>query len=180
MSKLIEKQLNSTSVFDGVLLHVKKDEIELPNGRKSVREYIKHPGAVCVIPIDGDGNVIIERQYRYPVGEILIEIPAGKLNSREEDPEDACRRELREETGYVAGKLTYLGFFYPSPAYTDERIYMYMAEELSLGERELDDDEFIDVERIPFETLYGEVIAGNIRDIKTQACVLRAKELLKE
>ena len=171
---LIEKKLNSVKVFSGRLLNVYSDEIELPNGNKSSREYIMHVGAVCVVALTDDNKVIVERQYRYPMHEVTLEIPAGKLDSKEEDPLDAAKRELKEETGAVADKMTYLGKFYPTPAYSDEVIHMYLATGLTFGETHPDEDEFLETERIPLETLKDMVMRGEIPDSKTQVCVLRA------
>ena len=118
---LIETCAASKLVFDGKILHVYVDDINLPNGGKGFREYIKHIGAVAVLPITDDGNVICVRQYRYAVGQVTLEIPAGKLDSVDENPDDAVRRELREETGAISGKLTYLGLYYGSPALLSEK-----------------------------------------------------------
>ncbi len=128
-----ERKLSSDIIFEGKLLHVYKDSVMLPDGNTSHREYIRHVGAVCVVPITENDCVVVERQYRYPIGRITLEIPAGKLNSREEEPEKAARRELMEETGAEAGELIYLGEFYPAAAYSDEKIHMYMARELTFG-----------------------------------------------
>lgn len=111
MDNLFEKQLSSENVYKGRLLDVYCDEIELPGGNKSTREYIKHVGAACVVPVDKNGNVIIEKQFRYPFGKILIEIPAGKLDSKEEPHLQAALRELKEETGFAAEEMVYLGEF---------------------------------------------------------------------
>ena len=178
LEALEEKTLSSSSIFDGKVLHVRFDEISLPNGRAATREYCHHNGAVCVIPITDEGEVICVRQYRYPFHEDLLEIPAGKLDSPEEDPNDAVRRELREETGALAKSFTYLGKYYPSPAILDECIYMYMAEGLSFGETEFDDDEFIETVRISLESLVEMILDGKIRDGKTQICALRASMML--
>lgn len=175
---LEEKTLSSSSIFDGRVLHVRFDEISLPNGNTSTREYCHHNGAVCVIPITDRGEVICVRQYRYPFHEDLLEVPAGKLDTPEEDPNDAVRRELREETGALAKNITYLGKYYPSPAILDECIHMYMAEGLSFGETEFDDDEFIETVRIPLDSLVEMVLDGKIRDGKTQVCALRASIML--
>lgn len=175
---LEEKTLSSSPIFDGRVLHVRLDKISLPNGKMSTREYCHHNGAVCVIPITDQGEVICVRQYRYPFHEDLLEVPAGKLDSPEEEPNDAVRRELREETGAIAKSLTYLGKYYPSPAILDECIHMYMAEGLSFGETEFDDDEFIETVRIPLDSLVQMVLDGKIRDGKTQVCVLRASMML--
>lgn len=175
---LEEKQLISEKVFDGRLLKVYSDDIVLPNGAKAYREYIKHVGAVCVVPITDDGKVIVERQWRYPMGKVLLEIPAGKLDSKEEDHESAARRELREETGAIAKDMIYLGELYGTPAYSDEVIYMYLATGLTFGERELDEDEFLTVETIPLADLVDEILQGNVPDAKTQAAILRAAAYL--
>ena len=170
---LTEKTLSSRAVFDGTLLHVCRDTVRLPNGRPATREYIRHVGAVCVVPLTKEGDVIMERQFRYPIGEVLFEIPAGKLNDKTEDPESAARRELREETGITAGKMTFLGCLYPTAAYSDERIGMYLAEDLTFSEAALDEDEFLSVERVPLTVLVKEILAGRVPDAKTQAAVLR-------
>ncbi len=173
--RLEEIMLSSEKKYDGALLHIFRDTVQLPNGKSSVREYNRHVGAVCVLPLDRDGSVILERQYRYPIGDVLLEIPAGKLNSKDEDPEEAGRRELEEETGIHAGKMTFLGFFYPAPAYSDEKIHMYLAEDLTQSKPHLDADEFLDVIRMPFSELIREIDAGRVADIKTQAAALRVK-----
>ena len=169
---LIEKKINSTNVFSGKLLKVYSDEIELPNCNKAVREYIMHVGAVCVVALTDDNKVIVERQYRYPMHEITLEIPAGKLDCKEEDPLEAAKRELNEETGAVADKMTYLGRYYPTPAYSDEVIHMYLAEGLRFESQSLDDDEFLTFELVPISELADEIMAGNVPDGKTQAAVL--------
>ncbi len=169
---LIEKKLNSTNVFSGKLLNVFSDEIELPDGNKAGREYIKHVGAVCVVALTDDNKVIVERQYRYPMQEVTLEIPAGKLDSKNEDPLEAAKRELKEETGAVADKMTYLGKFYPTPAYSDEVIHMYLAEGLHFEEQSLDDDEFLTVELIPVTELADAITADKVPDGKTQAAIL--------
>ncbi len=167
-----EKKLEGNNVFSGKLLDVYCDEIELPDGNRAGREYIKHVGAVCVVALTDDNKVIVERQYRYPMHEVTLEIPAGKLNGKDEDPLLAAKRELREETGAVADNMTYLGRFYPTPAYSDEVIYMYLAEGLHFGEQSLDDDEFLTTELIPITELAERIMAGEIPDGKTQAAVL--------
>ena len=176
---LIERQLDSKLIFDGRILHVYDDTVSLPNGHTASRELIRHVGAVCVLPLTDDGNVIVERQYRYPVGRVLTEIPAGKLDSKQEDHESAARRELREETGCVADKLIDLGVFYPAPAYSDEAIRMFLARGLHMGAQDLDPDEFLNVEYVPLEDLVRQVLAGEIPDVKTQSAVLRVYTMLK-
>ena len=171
---LKERQTASELCFDGKILHLYRDDIELPNGQPAEREVIRHVGAVCVIPVTDDGMAVMERQYRYPVDEVILEIPAGKLDSKAEDHEAAARRELEEETGYHAKELIPLGKFYPACAYSDETIWMYLAKGLELGDRHLDDDEFLDVELIPLKELVKQVLAGEIPDAKTQIAVLKA------
>ena len=168
----IEKTINSENVFSGKLLNVFNDGIELPDGNKASREYIKHVGAVCVVALTDDNKVIVERQYRYPMHEITLEIPAGKLDSKDEDPLEAAKRELREETGALADRMTYLGKFYPTPAYSDEVIHMYLAEGLSFGDQSLDDDEFLTIDLVPISELADRILQGDIPDGKTQAAIL--------
>jgi len=177
---LTERRLDTRPIYDGKILHVRLDTVELPNGKTATREYLEHGGAVCVLPLLADGTVLMERQYRYPMEQVILEIPAGKLDSPGEDPEKAARRELREETGALAGELTSLGMFYPTCAYSSEAIHMYLAREITFGERELDEDEFLNVERIPLAELARAVLAGEIPDAKTQAAVLKVYCMLQK
>jgi ADP-ribose pyrophosphatase len=179
MSNLVEKQLSREEIFRGVALHVVRDEILLPNGKKSIREISLHNGAAAVIPILPDGRVIMERQFRYAHGKVMLEIPAGKLDTPDEPPLDGAKRELREETGAVAEKYTYLGAIAPSPALINEVIHIYMAEGISFGEKHLDEGEFLDVEYYTLDELYEMVMKGEITDAKTQIAILKAHELLK-
>lgn len=169
-----EKCTGSELLFDGRIIHVYKDSIELPNGKPAFRELIRHVGGACIIPITDEGEVIVVRQFRYPYARMLIEIPAGKLDSKNEDHRTAALRELREETGCSCKKLTYMGQMYGSPAILDEVIYMYMAEGLTEGELDLDEDEFVEVVRIPLDELYQMVLDGKILDAKTQIAVMKA------
>lgn len=170
---LTEKQLDSQNVYNGRLLHVFRDNIVLPNGHKSTREYIKHPGAVAVVAIDSKNRIAVERQFRYPFSAELLEIPAGKLDYEGEDTLSAAKRELREETGIIADTFEYLGPFYPTCAYSTEIIHLYWARGLSFGDRELDNDENINVEMMDFEKFTGMVLSGQVQDGKTQAAVLQ-------
>jgi ADP-ribose pyrophosphatase len=172
--ELVEKEISSEPIFEGKMLRVYCDTVELPNGDSSTREYIRHNGAACVVPLTDDGRILMVRQYRYPVGQTTWEIPAGKRDSREEDPFDTARRELKEETGAEASEWILLGDYYPAAAYTDENVVMYLAKGLSIGDKHLDSDEFLNVEAVPFETVVSEIMAGKIPDGKTQAAVLRA------
>ena len=176
--RLRETQTASEEIFNGVVLHVKRDTVRLPNGNSAVREVIRHIGAVCVIPVLENGDVVMERQYRYPLDRVILEIPAGKLDAADEDRFSAIQRELREETGYTAGNWTEIGPLYPAPAYSDEYITMYLARDLRRGERHLDEDEFLDVHTVPLRDLVEDVMAGKIADAKTQICILKAARIL--
>lgn len=177
MSNLKEEFLTREQIYSGKVLTVVKDEVLLPNGEKSIREICLHDGAVCIIPLTDDGRVIMERQYRYAHGRVFFEIPAGKLDTPDEDHEDAARRELREETGATAERITFLGRVDTTPALISEKIYMYLAEGLHFGERELDEDEFLDVEQVPLEDLVKMVMNGEICDSKTQIAILKVARI---
>ena len=180
MNNLEEKFVKREEVFGGKVLHVVKDTVTLPNGEEAHREMCLHIGGVCVLPLLDDGRVIMERQYRYPHGRVFLEIPAGKLNYKGEDTLSAGQRELREETGAVAKKYTFLGQIDTTPALIDEKIHVYLAEDISFTEQELDDDEFLDVEYIPLKTLYKMVLDGEIQDAKTQIAILKTTALRPE
>ena len=171
--ELLETGIESERLFSGAVFNLEVDRVKLPNGRIATRELIRHKGAVAIVPLFPDGTVAVEAQFRYAVGRIMIEIPAGKLDAPDEDREAAARRELREETGLSAGKLICLGDYFGSPAIVDERITLYLATELSEGERDLDDDEFLSVKRIPLEELTDAIVRGEITDGKTQAALAR-------
>lgn len=175
---LYEDYVSTEEIFDGKILHVIKDTVKLPNGNTTYREVIRHIGAVCIIPVTDDNEVIIERQFRYPPAQVTTEIPAGKLNDKHEDRLLAAQRELREETGITADKWTDLGEFYGAMAYSDERITMYLAQGLHFGSQQLDDDEFLEIDKIPLATLVEDVMAGRIVDAKTQTAVLKAARIL--
>lgn len=172
--KLKESLLSSKEIFDGLVLHVFDDTVSLPDGQNAPREVIRHIGAVCIVPLWNDGTVTMERQYRYPVGKVLWEIPAGKLDSKQEDRLEAAKRELKEETGLTAGRWTDLGLFYPAPAYSDEAITLWLAEDLTQGDQSLDDDEFLDLFRIPMQDLLDAILTNEICDAKTQMGLLKA------
>lgn len=176
--KLIETFVSGETVFDGKLLHVHRDVVALPDGKTANREYIRHQGAAAVVPLTAEGDVIAVRQYRYPLGRVTLEIPAGKRDPGE-DPAVTAARELSEETGCEPGELIELGTLCPSVAYTDEVIWMYLAEGLHFGESHVDDDEFVDVVRIPLDDFVAMVMDGTIADSKTQAAILKTKFLLE-
>ncbi len=173
MSNLEEKQLERENIYSGHIVNLVRDKVLLPNGNEAVREVCLHPGAVAVLPLLDDGRVVMERQFRYPHGRVFLEIPAGKLNSQSEDILEAAKRELREETGAVAERYTELGVMIPSPAILAEKITLFLAEGLSFGDRELDEDEFLDVELIPLKELYEMVMRAEIEDAKTAVAVLK-------
>ena len=174
--ELKETTLSSEKIFDGRILHIRRDTVRLPNGGEDFREIVDHPGGVCVLALDSRNRALLVSQFRYPYEKVLWEIPAGKLEVGE-DPARAAIRELKEETGAVAGEFTSLGELYPSPGYCGEIIRMYFARELTFGETHLDEDEFLNVERFPFGQLVERVLSGEIRDAKTIAAVLKAKLL---
>ncbi|MBQ6066200.1 MAG: NUDIX hydrolase [Clostridia bacterium] len=178
--ELTEKQIASELIYDGKIITLYRDDVLLPNGKTGVRECIRHVGAVCVAPVTDDGRVVLERQFRYPFGSVLTEIPAGKLDGKEEDPESAARRELREETGAQAEEMIFLGDYYPTCAYSDEVIHMYLARGITFGERSLDEDEFLNVQLVSLEEAVADVLNGTIKDGKTQTTLLKAYLWLKE
>ena len=175
--ELTEKKLRQVNSYSGIIVDVTLDQVELCDGHRAFREVVHHPGGVTVLPLDDEGFVYCVRQYRYAHGVVMLEIPAGKLDSKEEDHVEAALRELREETGAVAEKYTDLGYLLPSPAVLSERIRMYLAEDMSFTECDPDDDEFLNVVKIPLDELYGMVMRGEIEDAKTQIAVLKVWEL---
>lgn len=174
MSHLTEKFLSSEVVFEGNLLNVFADKVELPNGKVASREYIKHPGAVAVVPITQEGNIVLVRQYRYPIGNVLLEVPAGKLD-KGEDPDTCAFRELEEETGYVAKSIKRIASIYTTPGFTDEVIHLYIAENLTLSNPHPDEDEFLDVEIYSKEEIKTMIADGRINDAKSMLALLLAK-----
>lgn len=174
--ELQETRLSSEKIFDGHILHVRRDTVRLPDGGEAFREVVDHPGGVGVLALDDQNRALLVSQFRYPYEKVLWEIPAGKLEYGE-DPEQAAIRELKEETGAVAGEFTSLGELYPSPGYCGEIIRMYFARELTFGETHLDEDEFLNMERVPFDQLVERVLSGGIKDAKTIGAVLKAKLL---
>ncbi len=176
--QLKETRISGEETYHGPLLHVYHDRVRLPNGNESGRDYIRHLGAVCVVPVTEAGEVYVERQFRYPLNMVITEIPAGKLDYAEEDRLSAAKRELHEETGLTAGKWTYLGDFFPAVAYSTEKISMYLAQELHQGEQKLDNDEFLNIETVPLAELVRQVMDGEVVDIKTQAAILKTARLL--
>ena len=172
-----EKTLSSEMKFDGRVVKLFVDQVELEDGTKAIRELVKHPGGVCVLPLDEEGNVYMVKQFRYPFKQALYELPAGKLEFGEDHR--ACGiRELKEETGATADSVEYLGCIYPTVAYDTEIIHMYLARGLHFGEQHLDDGEFLDVIKLPFDKVFEMAMNGELPDAKTQTAVLKAKLLL--
>ncbi len=175
--KLYEKKLSSEQIFDGKIVKLFVDRVELPDGKEAIREIVRHPGAVCVIPVTDEGNVIMVKQYRYAFEQIMLEIPAGKLEPGE-DPLEAVKRELEEESGAVAKNIEYMGEIFTTVAIFDEKIHAYLATGLEFKNAHPDEDEFLEVEKIPLSTLVGMVMNGEIRDAKTQIAILKANNIL--
>ena len=174
---LDEKFVSRRQGFDGRLLKVMVDTVTLPNGTQTTREIIAHPGAVCVVPVLDDGSIIFVKQYRYPVGTVMYEIPAGKLDPGEE-PDVCAERELSEETGYSAKEWQRLTSIVTTPGFTDEVIHLYAARGLEKHNQHTDEDEFIDVVKLTPQQVREMVLEGDIFDSKTLSalCVL---EMLK-
>lgn len=168
---LIESEISSEVVFKGALLEVRKDRVELPNGKESIREYIVHPGAVVILAFLDNGNLLFERQFRYPLRRVFLELPAGKIDHGEATI-DTARRELQEETGYTAREWEYLGVMHPCIGYSDERIEVFAARGLHLaGEKQLDHNEFLEVVELAPDAARQAVWSGLITDAKTIAAL---------
>lgn len=174
---LNEKQLSAEYIYEGRVIKLRRDTALLPNGNTAIREVIEHNGGVCVAALTEDDEMLFVRQFRYPYFETVLEIPAGKRDSADEDPLECGIRELKEETGAVAEKFIPLGELYPSPGYCGEIIWLFAATGLTFGEMDLDEDEFLNVERIPLEKAVQMILSGEIKDAKTQAAVLKVKIL---
>ena len=171
-----EKKVSSRRVFEGRIIRVELDEILLPNGKPGRREVVRHHGGVAVLAIDSNNQVLFVRQYRYPYGEMLLEIPAGKLEPGE-DPADCGRRELEEETGCTCGEYAFLAKVYPTPGYVDEVLHLYLARDLTATRQRLDEDEFLTVERIPLQRAVALCLDGTITDAKTLVAILKFNEM---
>ena len=174
MTYLKEKTIQTKTIHKGTFLTLNSDKVLLPNGNTSTREWIKHPGAVCCIPILPDGKIGLIKQYRYAVKEQMIEIPAGKLNQNE-TPEKCALRELEEEIGYKANKLTLLANIYPAVGFTDEKMWLYLAENLIKTKQSLDTDEFLDLFPTKLNEAVDMVWSGKITDVKTIIGILWAQ-----
>lgn len=175
--KLFEETVDQKIVYQGKIVTLRTDIARLENGRMTGREVVEHPGGVCVLPLEENGDTYTVRQFRYPFGEVVEELPAGKLDGPE-DHEVGARRELGEEIGCEAGELIYLGRLLMSPGFCTEVLHMYLARKLRHGEQHLDEGEFLEANRIPFQTLLERVLSGEITDAKTVALTLKVKEFL--
>lgn len=176
---LTEKQLTKEYIFKGRVINLRRDTALLPNNTTATREVIEHNGGVCVAALTDNDEVLFVRQFRYPYMEEILEIPAGKRDSADEDPLLCGKRELKEETGTTAKKFIPLGELYPTPGYCGEIIWMFAATGLDFGQTCPDDDEFLEVEKIPLNKAVEMILNGEIKDAKTQAAVLKLK-MLKE
>lgn len=176
---LCEKTASKDIRFRGSVINLRVDDAILPNGNHATREVVEHPGGVCVAALTDQQELLFVRQFRYPYGEVLLELPAGKLDRGGEDPLEAGKRELREETGAVATAYRSLGKLYPSPGYCDEIIHLYMAQGLTFGDSEPDEDEFLECERIPLDRAVEMVLNNEITDAKTQVAILKVAHTLR-
>ena len=177
--KLFEKTLTSETKFEGRIIKVLRDTVELENGKTSAREVVCHNGGVCVAALTEQNEVLLVRQFRYPYKEVLLELPAGKLE-KGEDPFEAAKRELGEECGLTADNYISLGQFYPTVGYDTEVIYTWVATGLHKTQMHLDADEFLTPDRVPLDKAYEMVMSGEIRDGKTIAGILKLKALIAE
>lgn len=175
---LTETRISSEPVFDGKLLHARRDLVRLPNGEEATREYIVHPGAVLVIPVLPDGQLVFERQFRYPLNRAFIELPAGKIDPNE-DPLITGQRELLEETGYTAQDWTFVATLHPCIGYSSEAIHIYLAKGLSLGDHKRDDEEFLEIFTMTLPDAMDAMRRGEITDGKTMIALFWAQTWLQ-
>ena len=166
VSDLRETRIDGGVVYDGHFLKVERDRIKLPDGSTSQREFIRHPGAVVILPLLPDGRILLERQFRYPNAQVFIEFPAGKIDPGE-DPLATAKRELEEETGYTAAKWRFVCTIHNAIAYSDEHLELFLAEDLSAGEQKLDEGEFLETFSVTLPELLDMVKRGEITDVKT-------------
>ena len=176
---LTEKTRKQTDIYNGRIIHVRVDDVELPDGRPAKREVVDHPGGVCIAALTDKQELLFVEQFRYPYKEVVLELPAGKLEYGE-DPLEAGKRELREETGAAASEYRSLGELYPSPGYCGEIIHLYLATGLAFSAQDPDDDEFFELRRIPLTEAYGMVMRNEIADAKTQVGILKTYHILEE
>ena len=171
--------LEKRRVFKGRVVDLSVERVRLPNGHICELEMIRHPGAAAVVPVDSSGNVFLIRQYRHATGGFLLEVPAGKLDAGE-SPETCAAREVQEETGCRAGRLEPLGWIWTTPGFTDEKIWLFLAGELTPAAQQLQDDEVLSVERLPLHEAVAMALGGEITDAKSIAALLRAHHSLAQ
>ena len=172
-----EKRISSQRIYEGAILNLRRDTVTVPGGT-AYREIVEHNGAVAIVPITKEGKLVMVKQFRYPSGKVLLEIPAGKIDKGETNPEETARRELKEETGYTAEHFHYMGSINPSVAYTEEVIHLYAATGLIPGEADPDEDEALELVEYDFGEAYKKAASGELVDAKTIAAVFMAKEQL--
>jgi ADP-ribose pyrophosphatase len=176
---IIEKRVDCQRVFDGIILHVDHMTYELPNGSLARRECARHIGASAIVPVDNEGNVYLVKQFRACIDQVLLEVPAGKLDYAGEDRLEAAQRELREETGFTAKSWTFLTDIFTSPGFSDEKISLYLARDLEAGESAPDEDEFLNIVKLPLPEVVAMIARGEVNDAKTVSAVLMAANLCK-
>ena len=176
--EFFEKQIETKTVYKGLIVKIRRDVAELQNGAMVPREVVEHPGGVGIVPVTSDNKILMVRQYRYPMEEELLEIPAGKLDDGE-DPLECAIRELSEETGCIAGKLVDLGAIYPSPGFCRETLYLYLALELQSGEMHLDEGELLSVEAVGIDELMKKIMKNELPDAKSIIGVMKARQYLE-
>jgi len=175
--EFFEKQIETKTLYEGMIVNVRRDVAEIQGGRRVAREVVEHPGGVGIVPVTQDNKVLMVRQYRYPMEEELLEIPAGKLDDGE-TPLECAVRELSEETGCTAGKYVDFGATYPSPGFCKETLYLYLALDLQYGQMHLDEGELLRVEPVGIDDLMGKIMANELPDAKTIIGIMKAKKYL--
>ncbi|MEG2675553.1 MAG: NUDIX hydrolase [Clostridia bacterium] len=167
-----EEMLTSEKIYSGKIMEVYNDTVKLPDGSEATREYVHHTGGCSILAVDGDQNIYLVEQFRYPYHEMLMEIPAGKLNA-DEDPKECAIRELREEVGLRANSIEEFGVYYPTPAYTDEPLHVFLTTDFIVGESKLDPQEFLNVRKFPLSDVLDMIEKNEIKDAKTVISVTR-------
>jgi len=180
MADLSEERLSTEQLVDGVLLKAFRDEVRLPDGKASVREWIDHPGASAIVPIFDDGRTLLIRQFRYPPRRTFLEVPAGKLDTPGEDPEDVAKRELEEETGWRARRFVSIGSAYPCIGYSNEIIHVFAAYGLERGEQSLAKGEFVEVVEMDLEEAVRRARSGELKDMKSITALVYAAAHVNE
>ncbi len=173
-----EKTIKSERIYEGAIINLRRDEVTVQNGT-SMREIIEHNGGAVLAAVTGEGRLVMVRQYRKPAGRVMLEVPAGKIDPGE-SAEAAAKRELKEETGYTAGKIKFLMQFYPSVGYSEEILYLYLCTDLTSGETNFDENEAIDIEEYEINRLHKMVMDGDVQDAKTIIAIMTVKNLLEE